>query len=339
MSANPVASVNPRQRTHRWTRENRIVLSLLCQHYDYTTQKHRILAIWNEVFRNDLLEEGLINGKLTLSTIESQKGTMSRPYGTGCDVWNEVSRLSLGKATRMFSSQNALIKAAERKLIDQQLEAVTITSADENEWSDSPSESSSNPVGDRRQPNEHSGGQTEEERLSQTRYQESVNGSNLGQILRRPVSRPLLRTQRLFGQRTIKCPTLLFRGYVSRHGLRARRFVRASATIPAPPPFNTKSFAKQVLPHLEGKISYDSPFMSLAENPKNSLKWAQQGRDFAVLLLEDIVQDAENRYGDVGSPYPYLAHNVIHHHELLGLPRGYEGSGEVRMEFGAEGPS
>lgn len=333
MSSNRLNSMKQKPRNHRWTRENRIVLALLCRRYNFTTENRRIVAIWNDIFRNELLEERVPEGKLTFETIRSQKAEMLRIRGTGSDVWNEVSQLPLEAATQIFSTQNALIEIAERELIEEESGMVPMGCAEEDERSDFFSEPSTGVIEHHGQSDGHARIEAGTPSLSPIPHQEIPHRNGLGQILRRPISRPFLRQQRSLGQWTVKCPTLLFRGFQCHHGLRARRFIGASGTLPGPPPYNTKFFAKEVAAHLEGKISYNSPFMSLAQNPMNALKWVQQGRrDFAVLLVDDVIKDAETRYGDVGSPYPYLAYDVIHRHELLGLPRGYEGYGEVRIE-------
>lgn len=329
MSRHSPNSASRRPKKHRWTRENRIVLALLCRKYRFSTQKHQILAIWNEVYKQQLLEERFPEGKLSLGTMESQRAEMLRRHGTGSDTWNEVSRHSLQAATRMFSAENALINAAERKPIAGQLEVVAITCADEDEWSDSSSEPSNDAVEDRQQPNEHLEDEVEIQHLSPASYQESVEGNNLGQILRRPLSRPLLRTQHSFGQWTVKCPTLLFRGFQRNHGLRARRYASATGPVPPPPAFDSSRFRKEVAGHLMGKIPYASPFLSFGQSVSNALKWVHGGRDLAISLVEDIIADANHRYGEMKHPYPYLAHHVVHEHRLFGLPGKYKGRGEV----------
>lgn len=322
-------SVNQRLLRHKWVDDDKITLALLVRKYPARQKKAWLFAVWNLINRQQLLSDGFPDGILPTSRLIGQINEM-RHGGTGSTLWQKVMRCSEAQIKDVYSIQSALIDAAERELAPKR--STTAPTARRDEWSESP-EGEEDLTGLLYDDNAHiepDNHDRDVNRCTSSKHQVPTEHDDMTELLRRPLSRPFLRQQHTIGKYTVRCPVLLFRGFEQAHGLRARRFADVFAQTPAPPHLSSATYRAEVHPHLERTVPYDSPFLSLAQNPINALKWVgYEERDLAILLLQDVGEDALARYGDVGAAYPYLANAIIRQHSLDDLPGRYVGRGEV----------
>ena len=322
-------SVNRRGPKHRWSVDDRIILCLLDRLYTWKQQKDHIVAVWSHINQEQLIHEGFPDGKVNPHLFGAQRHDC-KIGKTGSDIWKRVMRPTLTEAKAVFATQMEMIEAAERELIrGRQATAMT---ARADEWSNS-SEGDQEADSLLHDENVHIENLIRDSDAAEQSTQQrkvSTEAESVNELLRRPLARPYLRSQHIIGNYTVRCPVLLFRGFESAHGLRARRFVQTVSPTTAPPQFSSAQYRAEVHPHLERTVPYNSPFLSLAQNPINALKWVgREDRDLAILLLQDVGEDALARYGDVGAAYPYLANAIIRQHDLNDLPGQYVGRGEV----------
>ena len=324
-------SVNRRGPKHKWSVEDRTLLSLLCRFYDWKHRKDHIRAVWNHLNHDQLLREGFPDGQLKPHSFAAQRGDYQNGK-TGSDIWERVMRTELIALKEVFPIEMAMIKAAENELADVKL--TTAQKARADEWSESEEEDDENATGwlyDERTHVQSSVNEANVVESSSKAHEVPTEAQDMTELLRRPLPRPYLRSHHVIGNYAVRCPVLLFRGFEPQHGLNARRFIDMEL-IPPPPSFQSPAYKAEVRPHLYRTIPYESPFLSLAQNPLNALKWVDKdNRDFAILLMQDVGDDAVSRYGDVGAAYPYLSHSVVHQHGLHDLPGGYTGRGEVSL--------
>lgn len=73
-------------------------------------------------------------------------------------------------------------------------------------------------------------------------------------------------------------PLLLFRATPIVAHFRSRRHADPAAIIEKPSPFASQEFRQEVWPHLERDRRYLSPFISLAQNPRNALRRVEISR-------------------------------------------------------------
>ena len=323
-------SVTQRALRRRWPDDDKLTLALLVREYPARQKRAWISAIWNQIHRQQLLIDGFPDGTLPTARLKSQINEMKRG-GTGSILWQQVMRCPAARIKRIYAVQSAMIDAAERELAAQNSNMTPVARPDD--WSDS-SDDEEHLNGLLYDDNAHNKPSINNAKVNGCMTQQrqvSPEHEDMTELLRRPLSRPLLRQQHAIGNYTVTCPVLLFRGFEPAHGLRARRFAEIGSLIPAPPQFSSVAYKNAIHPHLERKIPYDSPVLSLAQNPINALKWVgRDERDLAILLLQDVGEDALARYGDVGAAYPYLANAIIREHNLNDLPGRYVGRGEVK---------
>ena len=335
---NTFSSINQRPVRYKWSDEEKTLIALLVRRYPDRLSKDRrasrqanarILSIWNHVNKHEFLGDGFSFGThLKSRLLHTQINEMHRG-GTGSTLWQRVMRCSAAQIQDVYSIQSAIVDAAERELAIKR--PFTAPTARSDEWSDSEGdEQLESLLYDDKAENEPSNYDTKANELTVHPRQVSTDHEDMTELLRRPLSRPFLRQAHTIGKYTVRCPVLLFRGFEPTHGLKARRFADMISPIPAPPQFSSIEYRAEVHPHLERTIPYSSPFLSLAQNPINALKWVGcEDRDLAILLLQDVGEDALARYGDVGAAYPYLANSIIRQHDLNDLPGRYVGRGEV----------
>jgi len=137
------------------------------------------------------------------------------------------------------------------------------------------------------------------------------------------------------GNQSRQHPILLFRATPIIANFRSRRHADPAAIIDKPFTFASQAFRKDVWPHLERNRKYPSPFISLAQNPRNALRRVETSRSeepdremfLAIFAFNDLQADSQTKFGaDSG---PYLVRNLFTTEEVSGLPDGYKGAGEV----------
>lgn len=141
------------------------------------------------------------------------------------------------------------------------------------------------------------------------------------------------------GNTTRLHPLLLFRAAPTITSFQSRRFTNPATIIPSPPTFASPDFEHIVRPHLQRCKKYKrTPFISLAQNPRNALRRVETVRSeesdkkmfLAIFAFNDVQADAEAQFGkDTG---PYLVRSLFTAEEVSDLPDGYKGTGEVSIK-------
>jgi hypothetical protein len=367
--------VNGKHIRHMWSDEERLVIALLRHVYDLSWDE--CMSIWNHLYSRVLQREGFPASGMPKSTMQIQVGDLKGRHA-GKTSWNSVMRLEPSQAHTSFAKyikkieaaaklakvhlkpkSNVSISAAGRQTVPSPKTPVMPSSrptARIDEWELSSSEDEG--------PTQSSPCIQRQVRLNaslirsytydKTKALPTENGrgprdaTTAGPTLSTTNSSarlsPRLRLPQNPDSRSLsRAPTLLFRAFLEGHGFKSRRVLdQPGSKAPPPPSFRSKTFRKEVHPHLRdytrgnGDFPVLSPFISLAQNPFNALNRVKQPGlplSFAIFFFKDIVEDGVERYGPEHLPYPYLVPAVVTEHDLDDLPGNYRGIGEVRISL------
>ena len=334
-----------RKRTvHKWSEKGRIVLCLLHREYE----RKFIARLWSYVFRNQLNLEGLSAG-MPATRLDGQLAEM-RTGGKGHELYTSIKDAEEDLINSTYSSYLQEIRDAIRNLkldVKKKLNN-TVTRA------------KSNPGRAQRRQHDASRADTSDgdaspespqpmPRLQHFIHQASPYFQQLPPATggtdsaRFPHWRqtdeyiyPRLTTNMdSEGNNTSSHPLLLFRATPVITAFRSRRFKNPDVTIPAPPVFGSQEFKDIAWPHLQRDRSYQSPFVSFAQNPHNALRRVELARSeehdqkmFLVIFTYNSLQDdAKAQFSTAEAPY--LVRALFTPREVSDLPDGYRGTGEV----------
>jgi len=149
-----------------------------------------------------------------------------------------------------------------------------------------------------------------------------------------PPVAPVLRLNRDSNNNIVPThPLLLFRATTTINHFRTRKYTTFDSDIPQPPVFNTPEWRDIAVPHLQRDKAYPSPFLSLAQSPKNAINRVEimnseeiDKKIFLVIFEFNAVKaDADPRFGPDNGPY--LVRAMFRDGEISDLPNGYYGTG------------
>lgn len=336
---------------HSWTdpaQKDRTILILLKRSY---TRPH-IAPIFNKVFQRKLTNEGLPEG-LAISTLDGQYQDIKKGKA-GYDIYDNICKLSQVRIEIEYASQLDTIQKAVRALRT----GITYTTKALPSWNQAQSTRSRTGQSDvvhrvRRnvaRPLVREGRVTDDTANTslqafaydaQSQYFQEVNlsrdgGADISQTTPKTQTETQLSSSATSSgsRRAREPPPLLFRATPTVHEFRARKWHDATKAIAQPPTFGTHEFKTIAMPHLERDKTYPSPFISLSQNARVTLKRVETAKSeevdkkmffviFSYVDLEACAIPAAN--GDIG---PYLV-PALFPDKLSPLPDGYRGCGEV----------
>lgn len=341
---------------HSWksfrNQRDRVVLCLLKRSY----QRKFIAPIFSIVFKNTLAREGLPNG-LDNDALDAQYQTMKWPGAPGHEVYTMIHDASSEVLEKRYAEELGDIKSAIKT---SKLGITFKTSV----LSGSASNNVTRRRAARRRPTSipptiHSGSGSSTDTdmpvrpsLQHFAYQSpyfaghttrrqwcphNVRDSSSDMRVIMPVA--LRSNIDCDGATSLQHPVLLFRATPHINHFQSRRFERVGNRLPQPYAFGTQEFKDIVWPHLERDRSYLSPFISLAESPKNAVCRIETSRSedvdkkmfLVIFVFNDLQADSRERYGDNAGPY--LVRSLFSTHEISDLPGGYKGSREVSITY------
>ncbi|KAK5101472.1 hypothetical protein LTR24_000528 [Lithohypha guttulata] len=335
--------MQPRRRpVHRpWTKKNRIVLCLLKRSYE----RKYIAPIWSHIYRREITAEGFTNG-IPPTTLDAQYQEM-KGGGTGYEIYTHINNATQSLIEREYG---AYLQKIRRAIQDLNLDVAFRTSKlGRPKKSQNPQQrptkrrAVSIPVTVASEPVSaageftnirpelqgfihHSSPYFADSRSTKDRLEERVKA---------PVPPILKISTDSYGNTTRIHPLLLFRATPTITSFCSRGYPNPATIIPSPPTFASPEFRQIVWPHLQRCRKYErSPFISLAQNPRNALRRVEIARSeesdkkmfLVIFAFNDVQADAEAQFGkDTG---PYLVPSLFTATDVSDLPDGYTGVGE-----------
>ena len=317
-----------RKAIHKWLRKERVILLILKRKYPPKDVKR----IFDSIFTSKLQAEGFVDG--IRSTALSAQHTEMKHGGNGHDIFLEIDSASdeelasrYPQYLRDIESAVASIPTSSTARIPRSL-AITgpHTNGSRQHVRHAAQENSTTidsavlsvrgqPVDPRSQ-------------LHAFMYQESPYFEHEECQIEPMISPSLSQTS----TPSRKHPKLLFRS-APIHLMYRSRALHTGRFIPPVPEFGSDAFIGIALPHMQKCRKYESPFVSLAQNPRTSIRrlhtacseGAEEKMFLAVFTYEDLERYKIEEDGSIPDYGPFLARSL----ELPYLPDGYRGQGEV----------